>query len=131
MAGTKHFQMQQTRTCQIHKNGPVQGRAHNASNDFNHILYWKLNDNKIKLKTMKLALKHTGKITPENVLHHLMVDLKVSSLNVKRLKNRLFLFCLCAILPAKARKCSFVDSKDPSGNTCGIFFGSCWVSTVA
>jgi hypothetical protein len=71
---------------------------------------------------MKLPLKHTGKITPENVLHDLLVNLKVSSLNVKRLKKHLFLSCLRAILPAKARKCSFVDSKDPSGNTCGIFF---------
>ena len=54
-----------------------------------------------------------------------------SSLTTNSLTAREFLFCLRAILPAKARKCSFVDSKDPSGNTCSNIFGSCWASTVA
>jgi predicted DNA-binding protein (MmcQ/YjbR family) len=45
---------------------------------------------------MKLPLKHTGKITPENVLHDLLVNLKVSSLNVKRLKKT-----FVSILPSR------------------------------
>ena len=80
---------------------------------------------------MKLPLKHTGKITPENVLHDLLVNLKVSSLNVKRLKKTFVSILPSRHFASQGTQVFFCWQQRPIWKHLRHFFCSCWASTVA
>ena len=84
-----------------------------------------------QLNTMKLPLKHTGKITPENVLHGPAGKFEgLKSQCQKAEKNICFYFAFAPFCQPRHASVLLLTAKTHL-ETPAAFFCSCWASTVA